>query len=391
VKILFVAMANSVHLARWIGQLPLKDWRAEVFSSTPSGQSHPQLRDVTVHHFCYPRPRFGIRQRGLPVLHPLLASFVEDALEKKMPGLRAGRLAALIRRFRPDVIHSLEIQHSAYLTEDARKLLGGKFPRWIVTNWGSDIQAFYGDPVHATRIREILARCDAYTCECERDLRLAREIGFRGMTFPPSPNAGGYDLARIAPWRTVAPSSRRGILVKGYHGWAGRALVALRALEAVADLLRGYRICVYSTSPEVATAARKLAASTDVDLEVVTSSSPLSHDEMLQRHGRARVSLGLSMSDGVSTSFLEALVMGSFPIQSWTSCANEWIADGQTGLLVPPEDPEEVAVALRRALTDDALVDAAAEGNWAVAKARLDAGELARAARSIYEQVARAP
>jgi hypothetical protein len=42
-------------------------------------------------------------------------------------------------------------------------------------------------------------------------------------------------------------------------------------------------------------------------------------------------------------------------------------------------------------LTDDVLVDAAAEGNWAVAKARLDAVELARAARSIYEQVVRAP
>ena len=328
-----------------------------------------------------------LRQRGVPVPHPRIAAFVEHSLDLRMPGLRARRLAATIRRTRPDIVHSLEIQHSAYLTDEARSLVGEPFPRWIVTNWGSDIQAFRGDASHERRIRQILARCDAYTCECERDLRLAEEMGFRGMTFPPFPNAGGYDLARLAPWRDRPPSQRRGILIKGYQGWAGRALVALRALASVADLLAGRRVCVYAASPEVAEAARRFAARAEVELELVTPDRPLSHDEMLRRHGLARVSLGLSMSDGASTSFLEALVMGSFPVQSWTSCANEWVVDGETGILVPPEDPEDVAAALRRALTDDELVDSAARKNWDVAVARLDAGSLARAARSIYEQV----
>ena len=112
----------------------------------------------------------------------------------------------------------------------------------------------------------------------------------------------------------------------------GRALVALRALESVADLLAGYRICVYSASPEVIEAARGLAARTGIEFEVVTPDRPLSHMEMLRRHGQARLSLGLSMSDGASTSFLEAFVMGSFPVQSWTSCANEWVVDGETGI-----------------------------------------------------------
>ena len=78
------------------------------------------------------------------------------------------------------------------------------------------------------------------------------------------------------------------------------------------------------------------------------------------------------MSDGISTSFLEAMVMGSFPVQSWTSCAGEWIVDGKSGILVPPDDPAPVAAALRRALTDDRLVDAAAERNRAEAGRRLD-------------------
>ena len=34
--------------------------------------------------------------------------------------------------------------------------------------------------------------------------------------------------------------------------------------------------------------------------------------------------------------------MGSFPIQSDTACADEWIEDGVSGLIVPPEDPDSL-------------------------------------------------
>jgi len=46
--------------------------------------------------------------------------------------------------------------------------------------------------------------------------------------------------------------------------------------------------------------------------------------------------------------------------------------DGESGILVPPDDPEIVAAAVRRALTDDELVDRAAETNARVATERLD-------------------
>jgi glycosyltransferase involved in cell wall biosynthesis len=64
--------------------------------------------------------------------------------------------------------------------------------------------------------------------------------------------------------------------------------------------------------------------------------------------------------------------MGAFPIQSCTACANEWIEDGKSGFIVPPEDPPAVAEAIRRALTDDALVNRAAEINAKTVRERLD-------------------
>jgi glycosyltransferase involved in cell wall biosynthesis len=112
-----------------------------------------------------------------------------------------------------------------------------------------------------------------------------------------------------------------------------------------------------------------LAEQTGLSVQIVPHCK---HDDMLALHGRARVSIGLSMSDGISTSFLEAMILGSFPVQTYTACADEWVVDGKSGLLVPPEDPEAIARAIRRAVTDDALVDRAAELNARTAQARLD-------------------
>jgi len=71
---------------------------------------------------------------------------------------------------------------------------------------------------------------------------------------------------------------------------------------------------------------------------------------------------------------LESIAMGAFPIQSNTSCADEWIVDGKSGFIVPPEDPEIIASALRKAISDNNLIDNAASINEETAKKYLDYG-----------------
>lgn len=384
-KLVVVAMPESVHTARWLAQVASRGWEIHLFSSHSAGYAHPALHGVEVHHLFRSLQR-GVRQRGFPLLQRDAAYTAERVVDRAAPGVRRDALVRLLSRVRPDVVHSLELQHGAYLTLRARDAMGSGFPPWIVTNWGSDIVHFGQDPAHAATIRRVLAAADAYTAECARDVRLAREFGFAGTAFPPTPNAGGYDLALATRLRSGAPSRRRVVMIKGYQHWAGRALVALRAVEAAADALRGFRVCVYSATSDVAREARAIAARTGVQVDVLGGGLP--HAELLRLHGAARVSVGLSLCDGASTSFLEALLMGSFPVQSWTACANEWVEDGETGILVPPEEPEPTAEALRRALSDDALVDRAAERNWEVARARLDGAALARQAAAMYESVA---
>jgi hypothetical protein len=49
---------------------------------------------------------------------------------------------------------------------------------------------------------------------------------------------------------------------------------------------------------------------------------------MYENFANSRIYIGASRSDGISTSFLEALVLGAYPIQTNTSCGNEWVEKG---------------------------------------------------------------
>lgn len=387
-RILFVAMSNSIHTARWINLLRGQNLDLHLFPSLDVGTVHPELVGVTVHHsFFGPagRAKGTVRTRG--VYLPLLSGLFKYLLRRLMPQYRLHQLCWLIRRLKPDIVHSMEIQSAGYLTLEAKHALGDRFPTWIVTNWGSDIYLFGRLPAHRERIKQVLAQCDFYSCECQRDVDLAQGLQLKGEVLPVLPNSGGVDIEVSAAMREVEiPSSRKLIMLKGYQGWAGRALVGLRALERCADILKGYTVVIYSANDDVRLAAQLFEANTGVSTCVLPDGTP--HRDVLAHHARARVSIGLSISDAISTSFLEAMVMGSLPIQSKTGCADEWAEDGKSALFVPPEDPEAIEAVLRRALSDDALVDAAAAINWETVRRRLDVRLIQPQVVDMYRRIA---
>ena len=391
-KILFVVRAPSVHSARWINQIVGRGWDIHVFAAAEmfGTRWHPDFHDVTA--YSYASNGGGANTFRARKLWPLpFAGERVKLLASRLPerwSSRAAWLARVIRWLKPDMVHSLEFQQPGYLTLQARALYKDRFPPWIVSNWGSDIYLFGPLAGHVERVKAILAACDYYACECQRDITLAREYGFTKTALPVMPIAGGFHLDRLAQYRQPGPvSARKVITVKGYQNWAGRALVGLRALELCSDQIKagGYRVVIYLAEESVQIAAERMALRTGIPVEIVPETS---HEEILRLQGRARVAIGLSISDGLSTSALEALIMGAFPIQSNTACLTELVKDGETALMVPPEDAPEVADAIRRALSDDALVNRAAELNAKLAAERLDYGVVQARVVEMYERIA---
>lgn len=419
-KILFVAMQMSTHTERWINQISDQDFDVHLFPVNYL-PVHPELRNVTVHQpWSVVNPRLflknlilkqvvnsgnsnaggrlqttGLRTSSIypmPVLNRMLpylngirrVSLGEsDATAPAAYGPRV--LARLIRKLKPDLIHSLEFQHCGYNVLRAKELSGDDFPRWLATNWGSDIYYYRQFEKHRSQISRLLRNADYYSCECARDIGLAKELGFAGKVMPVMPNTGGLDMSLVAGLRNIHQVSKRKIImVKGYQHFAGRALMALDAVERCATVLKDFQIVVFSASPEVCGRVEELRDFVGLNIRVLPYTS---HDYILRMFSRARIYLGVSISDAISTSMLEAIAMGAFPIQTNTSCCNEWIEDGKSGFEIPADDVAVIADRLREAAKNDELVDRAAEINWETVQLRLDQSVLKQKAIKFYDSI----
>jgi glycosyltransferase involved in cell wall biosynthesis len=383
-RILIVGMPNSIHLARWIAMLDGTGWDIHVIPVYRYFGT--QLTNVTVHD--PDGDTAPDESLGMHVARPLATPRWPFSWPNR--NVRSMHIARVIRSIKPDIVHSHEFQLAGYQTYGAKRILerlGRSFPTWIASSWGSDIYLFARLPAHARRVRALLRDLDYLLCDCPRDIALAKEYGLRGEALGVIPVSGGFDLDQMQMFRAPGPTSaRRTITLKGYQHWAGRAQTGLRAIERCGDALRGYRLAIYAASPDTVEPARALCHRMGLELEFTSyTTAPCPIESILRLHGRSRISIGLSISDGISASFLEAIAMGSYAIQSWPGCAHEWIEDGVTGSLVHPEDPDPIAEAIVRAVTNDDLVDEAAARNQETVRARLDFPKVRNDIINMYE------
>jgi hypothetical protein len=247
-----------------------------------------------------------------------------------------------------------------------------------LSNWGSDIYLYRKLKAHEPKLRRIAQSIDAYVAECERDVGIVRQMGFRGPVLPTMPASGGVDFSELPALDELPPpSSRREIHIKGYHGWSGRALHILAAVHMGAAALSKFAIRISLAGPEVEAMASLMAARDGLD--IACEPYVASHAESIDRLARARLSAGMGISDGISTTLLESMAVGTFPIKGNSSCASEWVENGRTGMVLSPHDTRALAEALVRAASDDGLVDGAAPVNRATVEQRWDAAKNRRA------------
>ena len=373
--VVLVCMVDSIHVARWIAQFEPTEVKFILFPSGPNRRVHPKILEMIAKGKKFDN-QITIVPFGGKLSLPLWA--LDRLFGDRIRGLLLRRILKITL---PDFVHALELQHAGYVTMRALADKSISTP-FIATNYGSDIYWFQQFPKHKAKIQSILHRADLYSAECKRDYLLAKNLGFDGVELPLGPNAGGIDLAGDQ-FNFKAPSKRKTIAIKGYHGWVGRALVALDAVESVHHELRDYEIVVYSANLKVARRALQIGRKLGLKVSVHKKNS-LSHQEVLGIFAKARIYVGLSLSDGISTSLLEAMSMGAFPIQTSTSCADEWITPGKSGALIRSLNADEASRALKLALGDDSLVDEAVEINKETIKTKADSGTLKQSAKAFY-------
>jgi hypothetical protein len=145
-----------------------------------------------------------------------------------------------------------------------------------------------------------------------------------------------------------------------------------------------YSFFLYSVTSDLEELVVNLAAKFPGRLRFSTVRNSLSHKDLLLEFSKSRVYLGASLSDGISTSFLESMSQGAFPIQTNTSCAADWIEKGCLGIAVNP-DLESIIASLRRGINDDELVNKAQALNPLILEQHTNFDNLSKIAKAFYD------
>lgn len=366
-----IGMADSVHLGRWLRQFDEDDFQIRIVSSSPHRRIHPLIRE-----------KLGQQTLGNTVSMPLISrafSLPMWVLDRLLGDLLRGLIIAFeIRRFKPSFIHVNELQNAGYATLRALKLLNFRnVPPLFTTNYGSELIWFSKFKSHKNKLIELLLASQAFSAECRRDYKLAKELGFTGIEMEQMPVAGG---SRLSPLKIVR---RKSIAIKGYHNKWGRALVVLSVMQKLERQLSGFRLEIFSCNRVVLRKVKELKRSSSLDI-IAHPKGALGHHQMMELFSRSLLYIGFSMSDGISTSMVESMSNGAIPIQTATSCADEWIKHGETGFLLAPDDEEGLKAAIEAVISGDFNQDAARESNFKTIQNKYDADTLKQIAREQY-------
>ena len=373
-KILILGMVDSVHTARWIERIVDLNCEIHVFPSRVHRRIHPEIFKLTNENSNVKLLQRHARQRWAPYL-----DYMRRNVRFGSGSLLNSTLKKIINRNNYSHIHALEIQHAGYLLLDVVSAVPST-TKIICTNWGSDIYYFRQFKEDLARISELLAVADSYSAECMRDYELARELGFKGEELPLIPNSFRLNENFLY---TDDTSSRYQVIAKCYGEVFGLGKILIEVMSKFLGSNESASVLLYSVTDDLLLDARALQQKFPSRVKISTVRNPLTPDRIAKEYQRSRVYLGASRSDGISTSFLEAMNYGAFPIQTNTSCAQDWLAEGCLGLAVPA-DADAILTALNNSYEDLDLICRAASINIKVLKRITNNERLKLVSQSFY-------
>lgn len=175
----------------------------------------------------------------------------------------------------------------------------------------------------------------------------AKQFGRSDVVLIPN----GIDLQLIRKACAAHPKDSGCVL------FAGR----LEPMKGVDVLLKAFAKAIVGLSPDIhlrivgdgsqATTLKNLAKELEIDHRV-TFTGRVDHQAVLHEFARAEIFCGLSRSEALGNVFLEAQASGCAVVATNVGGIPDIVKDGESGVLVPPDDADASARAIRLLLSD---------------------------------------
>ena len=333
-------MFDSIHLARWLSQFENEKIEFILFPSKKFKYVNYDLLKLMnsqkIASYRFAKPYFVFKYIGF------IDYFFFSIFKLVRLNLKLIFLKSVILKNTFSYIHAIELQGAAYLYDLLPEQIQDRNPL-IITNYGSDIQYFKNFQSHHNKIKSVLTKADFYSAECQRDYELALKLGFAGKFLPCIPNAGGFQ-SDIFDLNLLTSAERNLIVAKCYGGTFGLGKLIIEVLEKFLSDNLNVNVLIHSITDDLLETSDKLKFAFPERVSVYKIRERIPRSEILDYLSRSRIYIGASRSDGISTSFLEALSLGAYPIQTDTSCAREWIDLGFFGSIIAPNFFEMLGV-----------------------------------------------
>lgn len=411
-KILIFCEPRSVHSVRWINQLADTGWNIKVVSPVApnwnywiSSHFSHQIDDIAAEIAPSQLIQFKIGRyyQSLAFMGKVMV-YLCKKLKMRTPNLNGffnrlisqywqSKLAAMVKEFQPDLIHSLAINQdwrNLCLPVLELKQKGILNAPWMYSSWGTDL-TFYPELSKAIRldVERIIQSVDYYISECKRDYDQAVIFGLRGKYLGALPAFGGIHLDEMSASRlSEKGSTRKRIYIKGRgtEDPVGMAMEIMHALEVNRELLVDYEILIGQATPSIIQRTNELKEKHQLNIQILPYMK--NPDDILRFVGSSRLFISYTKNDGLPASLIESMVLGAFPIFSKLLSIEEWINHGKNGFVVEVDRPEKLIECIKQALLDDALVDQAAIINLDMVEEKLEYQKVKDNVISIYQKVA---
>jgi glycosyltransferase involved in cell wall biosynthesis len=367
----------SIHVNRWVENLKTSghdiywfDVMSRGSLNSPFISKDRQFIDWKKRKLPYIKGEYFLSKKT-----PVFFSKVQPFLEVTS----AEYLEVIINTVKPDVVHSFELQSCSFPILKTMK----KHPdlKWIYSCWGSDIYYYSKFKKELKKIKSVLNRVDYLIADCYRDQKLSIQFGFKGKVLDVIYGGGGFDIEGFEKYK-LELNQRKIILVKGYEHNFGRALNIIKALSLIPNTINDYEVHVFGTHEIV----QGFIERNNLPFKIYGRHN-LKHEDLLKLMGKSLIYIGNSTSDGMPNTLLEAIVMGSFPIQSNPgNVTEEIITDGFNGLLIHnPQNVDEIKAIIIKALKDENLRDVSFLNNTELANSKLNYDVINEKIRNIYQ------
>jgi len=265
-------------------------------------------------------------------------------------------LRRALAEFRPDVVYAIYLSSAGVLA-----CLSGH-PRVVVSAQGSDILTRRGSRLWRAVWRWQARRSCFVHAVSEPIAEVLRGAGIPLDKILVAPM--GVDTARLPLIEPLKRPNAGRIICTRAHKPVYDQTTLVRALARLQARGMPFHATFFETFGVESTRALVREAS----LEGAVSFRPAYRLEDLPLLlAEADVYVSCSLSDGTSSSLLEAMSTGTFPVVSDIAANRPWVEHGRTGLLFPPGDDAALADRLEEALARPELRAAAAPISRAIA------------------------